>query len=142
MSKKQLAVGFGGLVALAAVGTLLADGPREALQRVMYTNGIMLMFLSGVVGARETCDADGPCRVRPATRWPTLSAFAIVAACCTAGWLSTSLLLGGIAWQTWLTAYVGLLTFGCGVLYLRWRFQSLVPALAYGIAFVVFAHVL
>ena len=138
MEKKQLAIGFGVLVALAALGALLADGPREALQRVLYANGLVLMFVSSAVGARETCDAAGPCRVRPAARWPTLAMFRTVAACAAAGWLTTSLLIGDIAWLTWLAASAGLLVFGCVWLCLRWRFESMVPTVLSGFPFIAF----
>ena len=142
MDKKQVASGFGLLLALAAIGTLLADGPREGLQRVMYVNGMMLMYLSSAVGARETCDADGPCRVRPATRWPTTAMFRTVVAWATAGWLTTSLLVGDVAWLTWFTAFAGLVVFGCVMLCLRWRFKSLVPLVLSSAAFLAFAHII
>lgn len=140
MERKQLAVGFGALVALAALGAFLADGPREALQRVLYTNGLVLMFLSMAVGARETCDADGPCRVRPAARWPTFAMFRMVAACAAAGWLSTSLLLSDISWLTWLAAFAGLLVLGCVLLSLRVRFKSTVPIVLAGFAFIALTY--
>ena len=62
MEMKQFALGFGVLVILAAFAVLLADGPREATQQVLYANGLVLLVLSSAVGARETCDADGPGR--------------------------------------------------------------------------------
>lgn len=140
MEKKQLAIGFGGLLALAAVGVLLAGGPREALQRVMFVNGMMLVFVTGAVGSRVTCDGDGPCRVRPAAPWPTLAMFRTVLACAAAGWLSTSLLLLDIPWQTWLAAFAGLLALGCVLLCLRWRFESpALPVLA-GAVFIAFVY--
>ncbi|MXY16237.1 MAG: hypothetical protein F4057_11200 [Acidobacteria bacterium] len=140
MEKKQLAMGFGGLLALAAVGVLLASGPREATQRVVYINGVMLLFVSAAVGSRETCDADGPCRVRPAAPWPTLAMFRTVLACAAAGWLSTSLLVSDIPWQTWLAAFTGLLVLGCVLLCLRWRFESMAPQALAGAAFIAFTH--
>lgn len=142
MEKKQLAIGFGVLVTLSTLGALLADGPREAMQQILYINGLVLLVLSSAVGARETCDADGPCRVRPAARWPTPAMFRTVAACVAAGWVTTSLLIGDIAWLTWLAAFAGLLIFGCVLLCLRWRFKSMVPQVLSGAAFLAFVHVI
>ena len=142
MDKTQLAIGLGVLMALAALGVLLADGPREAMQRILYANGMVLMLVSAAVGARKTCDADGPCRVRPATRWPTLAMFRMVAGCAAAGWLSTSLLLSDIAWLTWLAAFAGLLVFGWVTLCLRWRFESVVPMALSGFSFIAFTSAL
>ena len=140
MEKKQLAFAFGVLVVLAALGAFLADDPREATQRVLYANGLILMIVSTAVGARKTCDGDGPCRVRPATRWPTPAMFRTVAALATAGWLTTSLLIGDIAWLTWLAAFAGLLAFGCLAVCLRWRYESLVPMVLSGFAFIAFTY--
>ena len=142
MEKEQLAGGFGLLLAMGLIGVLLADGPREALQRVVVVNGLVLMFLCSSLVVRETHRAVALFGAVPPVQRPTSSTFMLVAACCTAGWLSTSLLLSGVPWQTWLAAYVGLLVFGSGTLYLRWRFQSMVPMLLSGIAFVIFAHVI
>ena len=142
VEKRQFALGFGVLFAMAAVGVLLADSTREALQRVVLINGLVLMYLCLALVVRETHGAVALFGVKAPVERPTPATFGIVAACCTAGWLSTSLLLSGVPWQTWLAAYVGLLVFGCGTLYLRWRFRSMGPRLVYAIAFFVFAHVL
>lgn len=138
MEKKQLAIGFGVLVVLAAFAVLLSHGPRQATQQVLYVNGLVLLFVSSAVGARETCDGEGPCRVRPAARWPTFVMFRMVAACAAAGWLTTSLLIGEIAWLTWLAAFAGLIVFGCVWLCLRWRFKSAVPMVLSGFPFIAF----
>lgn len=140
MEKKQYALGFGVLMVLAAFAILLADDPREATQQVLHANGLVLMIVSAAVGAREACDADGPCRVRPATRWPTPAMFRTVAACAAGGWLGTSLLIGDIAWLTWLAAFAGLLAFGCVAVCLRWRYESLVPMVLSGFAFIAFTY--
>ena len=138
MEKKQLAFGFGVLMALAAFAVLLSHSPRQATQQVLYANGLVLMVVSSAVGARKTCDGPGPCRVRPAARWPTPAMFRTVAAWATAGWLTTSLLIGDIAWLTWLAAFTGLLVFGCVAVCLRWRFESVMPMALAGFAFMAF----
>lgn len=142
MDKKQIALGFGVLLLLAFVGVALADGQSQGLQRLVVVNGMALMFLCLALVVRETRRAGGLLAAESLPPRPARSTFLLVAACCTAAWLSTSLLLGGISWSAWLAAYAGLLAFGCGALYLRWRFRSLMPMLAYGLAFVVFAHTL
>jgi hypothetical protein len=71
---------------------------------------------------------------------PTRAAFVIVAACCTGAWLSTSLLVAGHRWQSWLAAYLGLLILGAGVLVVRWYFRSIVPMFLLAAVFVVFSY--
>ena len=112
MEKRQLANGFGVLLATVAVGVLLADSAREALQRVVLVNGLVLMYLCLALIVRETHRAVALFGTETPAQRPTTATFGIVAACCSAGWLSTSLLLSGVPWQTWLAAYVGLLVYG------------------------------